>query len=196
MGKDERGHDEKMNGEVPEEELVEEIELEEGDVRDVVEKLIAQRDDYLDQLQRSRAEFINYRKRTDAERVKLGEVITANTLGQFLPVLDDFDRAMAAVPAEEREGGWVSGITMIHKKLQGILERAGVSEVGTVNEPFDPSVHEAVASDPGSSGEAVVEVYQKGYKLGDTLLRAAMVKTGDTTAEPAGDTAEHENADA
>ena len=187
MGKDERDDNQTMNGEVPDEETVEEFDVEsEGDVQDVIEKLIAQRDEYLDQLQRSRAEFINYRKRTEAERMKLGEVVTANTLAQFLPVLDDFDRALTAVPAEEREGGWVSGITMIQKKLQGILERAGISEVPGVHEPFDPAFHEAVASDPGSSGEAVVEVYQKGYRLGDTLLRAAMVKTGDKVGEPAG----------
>lgn len=185
MGKDERDMDGTMNGEVPEEETVEEFDVEEGDEQDVIEKLIAQRDDYLDQLQRSRAEFINFRKRTESERMKLGEVITANTLAQFLPVVDDFDRAMTAVPDEEREGGWVSGITMIQKKLQGILERAGVSEVPGVNEPFDPAYHEAVASDPGSSGEAVVEVYQKGYRIGDTLLRPAMVKTGNKVEEPA-----------
>lgn len=185
MGKDERDMDGTMNGEVPEEETVEEFDVEEGDEQDVIEKLIAQRDDYLDQLQRSRAEFINFRKRTESERMKLGEVISANTLAQFLPVVDDFDRAMTAVPDEEREGGWVSGITMIQKKLQGILERAGVSEVPGVNEPFDPAYHEAVASDPGSSGEAVVEVYQKGYRIGDTLLRPAMVKTGNKVEEPA-----------
>jgi molecular chaperone GrpE len=187
VGKDERNTDEMMNGEVPEEETVEELDVEaEGDAQDVIEKLIAQRDEYLDQLQRSRAEFINFRRRTESERMKLGDLVTANTLGQFLPVLDDFDRALAAVPAEEREGGWVSGITMIHKKLQGILERAGVTEVPGVNEPFDPAYHEAVASEPGSSGEAVVEVYQKGYMIGDSLLRAAMVKTGDKVGEPAG----------
>ena len=179
MGKDERDYDETMNGEVPEEEAVEAFDVEEGDEQDVIEKLIAQRDEYLDQLQRSRAEFINFRKRTESERMKLGEVITANALAQFLPVIDDFDRAMTAIPDEEREGGWVSGITMIQKKLHGILERAGVSEVPGVNAPFNPAHHEAVSSDPGSTGEAVVEVYQKGYTMGDTLLRPAMVKTGD-----------------
>ena len=187
MGKDERDDNEKMNGEVPQEETVAELDIDgeaEGDAQDVIEKLIAQRDEYLDQLQRSRAEFINFRKRTESERMKLGEIVSANTLAQFLPVIDDFDRAMTAVPDEEREGSWVSGITMIRKKLQGILERAGVSEVPGVNEPFDPAYHEAVASDPGSSGEAVVEVYQKGYRIGDTLLRAAMVKTGDKVQEP------------
>jgi len=174
-----------MNGYVPEpeENPVGEETVVEEDAQDVIEKLIAQRDEYLDQLQRSRAEFINYRKRTEQERMKLGEVVTAATLSQFLPVLDDFDRAMDLVPEDNAESGWVSGIAMIRTKLQGLLERAGVTEVDGVNAPFDPAVHEAVASEPGSSGEVVVEVYQKGYKLGDTLLRAAMVKTGDPAGE-------------
>ncbi|HWV25147.1 MAG TPA: nucleotide exchange factor GrpE [Thermomicrobiales bacterium] len=144
-----------------------------------MEKVIAERDDYLDQLQRSRAEFINFRKRTEQERQRLGELFTANTLSQFLPVLDDFQRAVNAVPEADKESGWVTGITMIEKKFEGILERAGVTAIDALGQPFDPAVHEAVATEPGTSGQIVVEVYQKGYKLGDTLLRAAMVKTGD-----------------
>jgi molecular chaperone GrpE len=185
VGKDERDMNETMNGEATADEVVEDANVEmEEDAQDVIEKLIAQRDEYLDQLQRSRAEFINYRKRTEAERLKLGELFTSNTLSQFLPVIDDFDRALDAVPEDKSDHGWVSGITMIHTKLRGLLERAGVKEVDGVNAPFDPAIHEAVASEPGSSGDHVVEVYQKGYKLGDTLLRAAMVKTGDKTADP------------
>lgn len=148
-----------------------------------LETVIAERDDYLNQLQRSRAEFINFRKRSEQERLKLGEMFTSNTLAQFLPVLDDFDRAVGAVPEEDKDSGWVAGITMIQKKLQGILERAGVEAIDELNTAFDPAIHEAVATDPGSSGDAVVEVYQKGYKLGDTLLRAAMVRTGNAAPE-------------
>lgn len=146
-----------------------------------LEQAIAERDDYLDQLQRSRAEFINFRKRTEQERQRLGEMFTASTLAQFLPVLDDFQRAVEAVPEEEKDSGWVTGIRMIEKKFEDILERAGVVPIDALNEPFDPSVHEAVATEPGTSGQTVVEIYQKGYKLGDTLLRAAMVKTGDAS---------------
>lgn len=146
-----------------------------------LEKVIAERDDYLDQLQRSRAEFINFRKRTEQERQRLGELFTANTLAQFLPVLDDFQRAVEAVPEADQGSGWVTGITMIEKKFESILERAGVVAIEALNEPFDPAIHEAVATEPGTSGQVVVEVYQKGYKLGDTLLRAAMVKTGDAS---------------
>ena len=158
-------------------EMAEENEVSEFD------KVSAERDEYLEQLQRSRAEFINFRKRTEQERLKLGELFTSNTLAQFLPVLDDFDRAVDAVPEEAKDSGWIAGITMIQKKLQGILERAGVETVDALGSQFDPALHEAVATEPGTSGDTVVEVYQKGYKLGDTLLRAAMVKTGDAAPE-------------
>jgi len=158
----------------------------ESDLTVELERLQAERDDYLDQLQRGRAEFINYRKRTDQERLKLAEIFTAETLKQFLPVIDDFERAIDAVPESDKANGWVAGISLIYQKLTGILERAGVQTVDSLNQPFDPSVHEAVATEPGTSGQSVVEVYQKGYKLGDTLLRAAMVKTGDAPAETVG----------
>lgn len=151
--------------------------------QDQLAQALAERDDYLEQLQRSRAEFINFRKRSEQERLKLGELFTANTLKQFLPVIDDFDRAMEAVPEKDQGSGWLAGISMIHQKLRGILERAGVEAIDALNKPFDPAVHEAVATEPGTSGGTVVEVYQKGYKLGDTLLRAAMVKTGDAAPD-------------
>lgn len=161
----------------------EELDVEESDQEEIVEKLIAQRDEYLDQLQRSRAEFINYRKRTEAEKLKLGEMFTASTIGKFLPVIDDWDRAMAAVPENEHDDSWFKGIQMIQGKFHQLLEQSNVKEVDGVGSKFDPAIHEAVATEPGSRGEVVVEVYQKGYKLGDTLLRAAIVKTGDAPEE-------------
>lgn len=163
----------------------EEVEVEEelDDEEQIIEKLIAQRDEYLDQLQRSRAEFINYRKRSEAEKLRLSEMFTASTIGKFLPVIDDWDRAMAAVPENEHDDGWFKGIQMIQGKFHQLLESSGVKEVDGVGSKFDPAIHESVATDPGSSGEIVVEVYQAGYKLGDTLLRAAMVRTGDAPAE-------------
>ena len=151
--RDQQVADETMNGtdqvaDGEREENVAAADAPETDLAAELARVTEERDGYFDQLQRSRAEFVNFRKRTDQERLKLAEIFTAETLKQFLPVLDDF-------------------------------ERAGVQAVDSLNQPFDPAVHEAVATEPGTSGQTVVEVYQKGYKLGDTLLRAAMVKTGD-----------------
>lgn len=155
------------------------------DVVDEVEEIdelaivMAERDDYLDQLQRSRAEFVNFKRRNDQERAQLRQFVSRDVLSQFLPVIDDLDRALAAIPEEEHESGWVKGVSMIQAKLHSTAERLGVSQVDALGQPFDPSIHEAVATEPGSSGSTVVEVYQNGYRIGDLLVRPAMVKTGD-----------------
>lgn len=182
--RDQQVADETMNGtdqvaDGEREENVAAADAPETDLAAELARVTEERDGYFDQLQRSRAEFVNFRKRTDQERLKLAEIFTSETLKQFLPVLDDFERAIEAVPESDKTSGWVAGISLIQQKLSGILERAGVQAVDSLNQPFDPAVHEAVATEPGTSGQTVVEVYQKGYKLGDTLLRAAMVKTGD-----------------
>lgn len=164
----------------PEGQVLVDAESETSDpVDDEVSRLTAERDDYLDQLQRSRAEFINYKRRNDQERAQLRQFVARDVLAQFLPVIDDFDRALVSVPDEERETGWMKGVAMIQTKLHGIAERLGVTQVEALGQPFDPSVHEAVASEPGSSGSHVIEVYQNGYRIGDVLVRPAMVKTGD-----------------
>lgn len=143
----------------------------------------AERDEYLDQLQRSRAEFANYRRRVEQERQIIRDLANRDALIQFLPVVDDFERALAAVPEAERSNSWLSGIALIQTKLNGILERAGLSPVDALGQPFDPSLHEAVATEPGTAGSHVVEVYQKGYRVGDQLARPAMVKTGNPPAD-------------
>jgi len=146
---------------------------------DEFQQLQNERDDYLDQLQRSRAEFLNFKRRTDQERFALREMVTRDVLSQFLPVVDDFDRALSALPEAEQSSSWVKGMEMVQAKLKGILDRAGVSTVEALGKPFDPKEHEAVATEPGTSGSHVVEVYQSGYRIGSTLMRPAMVKTGD-----------------
>jgi len=167
-----------------------------SEVLDQLRQVTAERDEYLDQLQRSRAEFINFRRRTESERMLLRPLVTRDVLAQFLPVVDDFKRALAAIPPAERESGWVKGVAMIEAKLNGILERAGVTPVEALGQPFDPALHEAVATEPGTDGSTVVEVYQPGYRLRDLLLRPAMVKTGAAPkAEAEPKTAESEETD-
>lgn len=163
------------------EKLIEEAndEIEEMDPFEALAKAQNERDSYLDQLQRSVAEFANYRRRVEQEREQLRETAAKSLLQQVVPVLDDFHRAIDAIPAEIKDSSWVNGVVNIERKLAGVLERQGVTAFESLGQPFDPALHEAVASDPGSSGSTVVEVYQNGYKLGSTLLRPAMVKVGD-----------------
>ena len=144
-----------------------------------VAALVAERDAYLDQLQRSRADFANFRRRTEQERAQVREIASQALLAQFLPVYDDLQRAMAAVPEEAKKEPWVQGLALIERKFWNVLERAGVTPIEAVGQPFDPAVHEAVDSVPGSAADTVVDVYQTGYRLGQSLLRPAMVKVGD-----------------
>jgi molecular chaperone GrpE len=150
-----------------------------GEVADALAEAMAQRDEYLDQLQRSRAEFANYRRRVDQERLQAKEKATKELLATIVPVLDDLQRALGSIPAEQAQTPWAEGVGHIARKFAGILEQAGVATVDALGAPFDPNLHEAVATDPGSAGSHVVEVYQTGYRLGGTLLRPAMVKVGD-----------------
>jgi molecular chaperone GrpE len=144
-----------------------------------VDALFKERDDLLDQLKRSVAEFANYRRRVDQERFQIREFASRDILGQVLPVLDDLQRALASVPEQDAEVPWVQGVRNIERKLAGLVERSGVTPIDALGQPFDPSLHEAVATEPGSTQNIVVEVYQPGYKLGQSLLRPAMVKVGD-----------------
>ena len=144
-----------------------------------VEKLSAERDEYLEQLRRTLADFANYKRRNEQERAVVRQFANRELLLQIIDIQDDFARALSAIPQDQRDNGWVSGTAMIERKLNAVLERAGVTQLDALGQPFDPALHEAVASDPGSSGEQVVEVFRTGYKLGDQVLRAAMVRTGD-----------------
>ena len=118
----------------------------------------AERDDFLDQLQRSRAEFANFRRRTEQERAQIREIANQALLAQFLPVLDDLRRALAAVPEAEREQALPQGIALVERKFWGVLERAGVAPIAAIGQPFDPAQHEAVESEPGTAADTVVGV--------------------------------------
>jgi molecular chaperone GrpE len=136
--------------------------------------------EYLEALQRERAAFINYRRRTDQERTETVQYATANLLKKLLPIMDDFDRALAAIPEDERKNNkWVAGVDLIARKLHNVMEQEGVEAIEAQGQPFDPNLHEAVAfedSAEGGSEDKVSEVFSKGYKLRDRVLRPAMVK--------------------
>jgi molecular chaperone GrpE len=149
------------------------------DMAPTLEDVIAERDDYLDKLQRSVAEFANYRRRTEQERLLIRERAGEDLLKQVLPVLDDLQRALANVPADQADTSFVQGIRLVEQKFLGALERAGLAPLEALGQPFDPAIHDAVDIVPGSAADTVVNVYQPGYRLGSTLLRPAVVRVGD-----------------
>jgi molecular chaperone GrpE len=139
------------------------------DLRRRVEELTAA-------LQRERADFANYRRRTDAERADYARFAKSDLITKLLEVLDNFDRALETVPAELRDQPWVEGIWLVERKLRDILASEGLEEISTVGKPFDPHVHEAIGHVASSEPEGtVVDEVRKAYKLHDKIIRPALV---------------------
>ncbi len=136
--------------------------------------------DYLDSLQRERAAFQNYKKRVERERTEQAITTAGNVLSRLLPVIDDFHRAMDAVPEGERDQ-WFEGVRLIQRKLDQFLVSEGVTEIEALGAPFDPNYHEAIGVDPGSDAESgtVTQVLQRGYLHKERVLRPAMVRVAE-----------------
>jgi molecular chaperone GrpE len=137
----------------------------------------AKSDEYLRLAQRAQADLINYRRRVEQERDELRGATRVEALQGLLPVLDDFERATAAIPEDARKLPWVQGILLIERNLRSIVERAGFERIDVRGQSFSPYEHEAVMAD--ESGEhpddTVVSVFRPGYKVGGRIIRPAQV---------------------
>ncbi|MFH1652272.1 MAG: nucleotide exchange factor GrpE [Chloroflexota bacterium] len=132
---------------------------------------------YLASWQRAQADFSNYKRRTEQERAEFANAVKANVVYGLLPILDNLERALEAVPPELESNSWVEGVRLLTRHFQSVLEAQGVSPINALGEPFDPQFHEAVRQDKGREGIVIAEV-QKGYKLNDNLIRPSMVVVG------------------
>jgi molecular chaperone GrpE len=133
------------------------------------------RDEYLDLLQRTKADFENYRKRAVRDQERLIAHAHERLVKELLPILDDLERALEAAERHE-EAALVDGVQLVQKSLRKALEKEGLAEIDT-DGPFDPHVHEAMLTQPGNGAESgsVLEVLQRGYRLGDKVVRPARV---------------------
>jgi molecular chaperone GrpE len=149
--------------------------VEEPTLEERVAALEAERDERLDDLKRLAADFENYRKRVARDQESLVARAHERLVKELLPVLDDLERALAAAE-EHEEAKLEEGVQLVHRELAAALEREGLAEIET-NGHFDPHVHEALLSQPsGDQAEGtIIEVVQKGYKLGDRVVRPARV---------------------
>jgi molecular chaperone GrpE len=160
-----------------EEGLEEEREELEG-LQEELESAKAQAAEYLEGWQRAQAEFSNYKKRQEAERAGMIARANAALLYKLLPVVDDFERALATQPASLSQLTWCEGIFLIKHKLNAILESEGVKPIKTEGQVFDPCYHEAVTYEEVAGyeeGQIIGEV-QRGYILGERVLRPALVR--------------------
>ncbi len=157
--------------------------VEEQQEVDELEQLAKERDEYLDALQRLKAEFENYKKRVARDQGALVARASERLVKQLLPVLDDLERALVAA-SEHEEAQLEEGVELVHRALADALAREGLIEVDTDGE-FDPHTQEALLAQPSDAKEGtVIQVLQKGYKLGDHVLRPARVVVSSGPQEP------------
>jgi molecular chaperone GrpE len=149
----------------------------EGDLDELV-RTAAQRDEYLALAQRTQADFENYRKRVAREAAAAQERGVSSLAKELLPALDNLDRALEEADAKGGSDALLDGVRLVRSELAA-LARARIESFSPLGEPFDPSVHEAVATAPqpadGAASGTVVEVYQAGYRLGEGIIRPARV---------------------
>ena len=140
-----------------------------------LEKAQAQAEEYLNMAQRVQADFENYRRRTKATRAEAYEDGAREVIKQLLPVVDNLERAIAQETTDE---AMATGVKMVYRQLMDTLEKRGVSVIDRPGEKFDPNLENAVMQGTSDEGEpgTVCAVLQKGYKLGETVIRHAMVK--------------------
>lgn len=147
-------------------------------LQELLEEMSEKAEEYLDGWQRSRAEFANYKKRILKENSEIRQVARGEVIKIFLDVLDDLERALQDKPEGFEDQAWAEGIEIIYQKLKARLEAEGIRPMNALGEEFDPNIHEALMkeeSDEYESGQ-IIAVMQKGYWIGDKVLRPALVR--------------------
>ncbi len=145
--------------------------------QEVAEQLATENAQLNDALLRERADAMNVRKRADDERLKLAGYFKASVIKELLPTIDNFDRALKAVPKDLENNDYIKGIESIVKQFGSTLNKLGVERIKTVGEHFNPELHEAVTMEEGDGKHEIVsEELQSGYKIGDEIIRHAMVR--------------------
>jgi len=135
----------------------------------------AKTQEYLEALQRERADTMNYRRRAEQEKAQMGQWTTGETIKKLLPVLDDLELALVNRPTDEP---WANGVELVYRKFQSILEKEGILRMEAEGQPFDPNLHEAIMQEPSETHESgtIIAVLRQGYTLGERVLRPALVK--------------------
>ena len=180
MTKEERIEESAADEATVAEEITEEVEevSELEALRQELAEAKAQAAEYLDGWQRARAEFANYKKRNEQERQELFKLANTTLITRLLPIFDDFERAFQTLPRNLLSLTWIDGVALIYRRLQAILDGEGLTPMETEGQSFDPLVHEAVTYEESAEhqeGQIIGEV-QKGYNLGDRVLRPALVR--------------------
>jgi len=136
----------------------------------------------LDRWQRAQADLVNYRRRTQFDREQELKFAGLPLITEMLRIFDGFDRAWKSLPVALRNLSWIEVIWMLDQQFQEIVRRTGLTRIDQVDQPFDPRLHDAIATEPGEGDPYVLEVFQAGYELHDRVVRPALVKAGPRQA--------------
>ena len=151
-------------------------------LREKIKKLEGEKQEYLDLSQRTRADYANYKKEVESNRISDRKFATKRFIEELLPVLDSYDMAQANKEAWEKvDQNWRVGIEYIFGQLRTVLENEGVTQFGKVGDTFDPHLHESmeqVITESEGDNDKIMKVLQNGYKMNDIILRPARVHTG------------------
>lgn len=170
------------NTEEIEEDKKENAEKSEIDIlKENLEKAEQTAKDYLDRLQRTMAEFDNFRKRTNVEKNSMFENGAMSSIEKLLPILDNFERAISSTTDEDKENPMFKGIEMIYNQMKDAFKNMGVEEIEGIGTEFNPNIHNAVLhiEDDSLEPNTIAEVLQKGYKYKEKVLRPSMVKVAN-----------------
>ncbi len=167
---------------VPKEEEAQTSETGQEAALEDVEALKEKVENYLANWQRAQADFINYKRRAEQEKMEISKFANSILMLNLLPILDDLERAFVSIPPRLAELSWVDGVRLIERKLWATLEAQGLSPIKALGESFDPKLHEAAIHGKGKEG-IVIEELQRGYQLHDRVIRPAMVVVGNGEEE-------------
>jgi molecular chaperone GrpE len=154
-------------------EAIDDLETLRAELAEITQKA----DDYLRLAQRTQADFINYRRRVDEERANHAREATLTYIQRLLPILDDFERALANAGAGDLESNWGKGVSLVERNLRGLLAADDVQRISAEGAEFDPREHEAVGSQPSAelAEGHVLHVVRPGYRKGERVIRPAQV---------------------
>ena len=154
-------------------------------LREKIKKVEAEKQEYLDQSLRTRADYANYKKEVDVNRVSDRKFATKRFIEELLPVLDAYDMAQGNKEAWEKvDANWRMGIEYIFNQFKTVLEGEGVTQFGSLGDTFDPTLHESMQSvevADEKDDEKIIKILQNGYRMNDSILRPARVHTGTKT---------------
>jgi len=153
------------------------------DIADIIEPVVNEHEvqiaELTEALLRERADAMNVRRRAEEDRIKLGGFYKSLIVKELLPVIDNFERALKNVPKELADNDYIKGVQGVVKQFEDTMVKIGVERIQTVGEHFNPELHEAISMEEGEGDtEVVTEELQAGYKVGDEIIRHAMVKVG------------------